>query len=209
MCKITWETDYKLALIRTFLSAVVGTVALASGRNVAGCSPLWGWTVAVVVISYIGFCSTSTNDGEKTREKMRKMNLQSLICAALMWFFPTIVLFIMSLVVLADTECREKWESRNALLLYYAVVNGVVWCTLMIIDLFFHECWKKDEVPPPQVGGNNRHHTVEVYNNSPSITPPLRPPASAPRMELPYQTGGDLYAYGDGGNPHYIDEEGR
>lgn len=192
MCKkITWELDYKLALVRSTLSAILGTVALSLGRNVAGCSPLWGWTVAVVVISYCSALSLSCQDLSSIREKAKDMSNKQIGFSMLVMGFPTVVLMIMGLVTLGSSECREKWESRNAFLLYYSVINGVVACILVTLDLFLHECWDRKE--------------ENVWEPDNTVRPPPFDP-SAPRVETPYSTGGDLYITQQ---PRYIDEEGR
>jgi hypothetical protein len=187
MCKITWKTDYKIGVVQSLTGSVWGTVALSMGRNVSGCQPLWGWAIAVVVLNYWGLLSLICSNPAKLIEKSKKYSNGNLVCMVITLGFPTVVLFVMGLIVIGSPGCREKWEDHNPVLLYFSVVYGGVALVLSLLNLFFHECW---------VTNNG-----EVHNGGPGVHPPreicgpvIPPPVAPPAPEY-------------GTNPRYIDEE--
>lgn len=185
MCKITWKTSYKLAIVKSLAGAISGTVALSMGRNLSGCQPLWGWAVAVVVLAYIGAFSVMRTNFYEIEDKAKNYSKGKLICMTVVLGFPTIVLFIMGLIVVGNRECRAKWVDHNPVLLYFSIVYGSIWIFVVLLDLFFHECWNSSNDNNVVVVGGG--YVVDV-----------RPPIYIPSVPPP--------AYGKA--PHYINEEG-
>lgn len=152
MCRIERSTKFRLQVLIIFICVIAETVALAYHNNHICNHLLWNWSVAVTIQQYIILISMLK------RRDDPKINLMEGIFAYIVWFFPTIVRSILAIITVANNTCRQEWNEKNPIMLYYSLLYFVFFVYDSIATLFHQNC-----VLTPD--NDNAQHAQDDQNN--------------------------------------------